>query len=79
MHGCVMGQLWNDLGENELGRLYCYVDPAKFMTFNPEFKMVHTRAMPDGDDCCEFAVRPTTAQEREDFADTDADWAYIDL
>ncbi len=78
VYGCVMGQVWKDLGESELGRLYCYVDPAKFMAFNPAHKMVHTKAMPDGDGFCEFAVRPTTAQERADFASSDVDWAYMD-
>jgi len=78
VYGCVMGQLWRDLGESELGRLYCYVDPAKFMAFDPAHKMVHTKAIPDGDDYCEFAIRPTTPRERADFASSDADWAYVD-
>jgi len=77
-YGCVMGQVWKELEEDELGRLYCYVDPAKYMAFNPDFKLIHIKALPDGDEFCEFAVRPTTAQEREDFADKDADWSYID-
>jgi len=47
--GCVMGELWRDMGEEELGRLYCYVDVAKFMGFNENFKLVHTACMPDGD------------------------------
>jgi len=78
VYGCVMGKLWNELGEGELGRLYCYVDPAKYMAFNPNFKLFHLRALPDGDECCELAVRPTTEQERRDFADKDGDWSYID-
>ena len=77
-YGCVMAHVWSELGEDDLGRLYCYVDPAKYMAFNPNFKLVHTKALPDGDDFCEFAVRPTNEQEREDFADKDAEWSYID-
>lgn len=77
-YGCVMGKLWNELGEGKLGRLYCYVDPAKYMAFNPDFKLIHTKTLPDGDEFCELAVRPTTKQEREDFADKDKDWSYID-
>lgn len=77
-YGCVMGELWNKMGEGELGRLYCYVDPAKYMAFNPKFKLQHIKATPDGDDCCEMAVRPTTEKERNDFADDNADWSYID-
>jgi hypothetical protein len=76
--GCILGKIWNEMGEGELGRLYCYVDPAKYMAFNPKFKLMHTKVLPGGDDCCEMTVRPTTEQERKDFADEEADWAYID-
>ena len=78
VYGCTLGKLWNELGESELGRLYCLVDPAKYMAFNPDYKLAHLRALPDGDDCCELVVRPTTEQERKDFADKDKDWSYID-
>ena len=78
-YGCVMGKLWNELGEGKLGRLYCYVDPAKYMAFNPGFKLIHTKALPDGDEYCELVLRPTTEQERKDFADADKDWSYIDI
>jgi len=77
-HGCVMGKVWNTLGENELGRLYCYVDPAKYMAFNPNFKLIHVKTLPDGDEYCDLVLRPTTEQEREDFTDKDKDWSYID-
>lgn len=77
-YGCVMAKLWNELGEGKLGRLYCYVDPAKYITFNPGFKLVHTKALPDGDEYCEFVIKPTTEQERKDFADEDKDWSYVD-
>ena len=77
-YGCVMGKIWNELGESRLGRLYCYVDPAKYMAFNPKYKLYHIKALPDGDEYCEFAVKKTTEQERADFADSDADWQYID-
>lgn len=78
LYGCVMGKVWNELGASELGRLYCYVDPAKYMSFNPDFKLIHTRALPDGDEYCELVLRPTTEPERKDFADKDRDWSYID-
>ena len=73
-----MGKLWNELGEGELGRLYCLVDPAKYMAYNPNFKLAHSRALPDGDECCELVIKPTTEQERKDFTDKDKDWSYID-
>lgn len=77
-YGCAMAKVWKEYGEEKLGRLYCYVDPAKYMTFNPEFKLVHSKALPDGDDYCELVIRPTTEQEREDFLAEDKDWSYID-
>ena len=39
--GCVMGETWIEQGEEELGRLYCFIDPAKYILFNPNFKFVH--------------------------------------
>ena len=77
-YGCVMAKVWKEYGEEELGRLYCYVDPAKFMAYNPEYKMAHVKALPDGDAYCEFCIRKTTQEERNDFASQDADWLYID-
>lgn len=77
-YGCVMAKIWKEYGEEKLGRLYCYVDPAKYMAFNPEFKLIHLKALPDGDDYCEFVVKPTSEKEREDFLDDDKDWTYID-
>ena len=38
--GCVMGKLWKELGEDKIGRLYCYVDPAKYMAYNPNYRYV---------------------------------------
>ncbi|MBW2308679.1 MAG: L-2-amino-thiazoline-4-carboxylic acid hydrolase [Deltaproteobacteria bacterium] len=77
-YGCVLAKVWKEYGEEKLGRLYCYVDPAKYMAFNPDFTLVHLKAMPDGDEYCEFTVRPTTEKEREDYSSRDKDWTYID-
>ena len=78
VYGCVMGKLWNKLGKGKLGRLYCYVDPAKYMAFNPNFKLIHTKAVTEGDEYCELVVRPTTEQDREDFTAKDTDLLRID-
>lgn len=77
-YGCVLAKTWKELGEDKLGRLYCYVDIAKYMAFNPDFKLQHIKAIPDGDELCEFALRRTTEKEKEDFASEDNDWFYID-
>ncbi len=76
--GCVLGKLWREYDEEELGRLYCYVDLAKSMYYNPYFKLVHTRCMPEGkDEVCEFDILPTTEQEREDFFKEEG-WEKLD-
>ncbi|MGD0159080.1 MAG: L-2-amino-thiazoline-4-carboxylic acid hydrolase [Candidatus Bathyarchaeia archaeon] len=78
VYGCAMDKLWKEYGEEKLGRLYCYVDPAKYMAYNSRYKLIHIKALPDGDDCCEMAVRLTTEKERKDFLSKDKDWSYLD-
>jgi len=77
VYGCNLARVWKEYGEEELGRLYCFVDLVKYMAFLPELKLVHTKTIPDGDDYCEMAVRPTSEKEREDLLDSDNDWTYI--
>jgi hypothetical protein len=77
VRGCLLAKVWQEYGAQELGRLYCLVDPAKSMAYNPEIKLIHLQAEPDGDDYCELVWRETSAQEREDFAG-DGDWSYVD-
>lgn len=78
VYGCVLDKLWKEYGEEKLGRLYFYVDPAKYLAYNPRYKLIHIKALPDGDDCCEMAVRFTTEKERKDFLSKDEDWFYLD-
>lgn len=77
-HGCVMAEVWKEYGGEDLGRLYCLVDPAKYMSYNPAYTLSHAKAMPSGDPYCEFCVRETSLQEQADFASETADWTYID-
>lgn len=77
--GCVLAKLWREYGEEELGRLYCYVDLAKSMYYNPDYKLVHTKCMPERqDEECEFDMLPTTEQERKTFFNEGTDWTKID-
>lgn len=78
VYSCVMGKFWRDLGEDKVGRFYCYVDPAKYMAYNDNFALIHRKSIPDGDSYCEFIVKKTTSKEREDFWDDHKDWSYID-
>lgn len=56
--GCVLAQVWREYGEDELGGLYCLVDPSKMQAYDPQWTLVHTKKIPDGDECCELVVRP---------------------
>jgi len=60
---CVLADVWREYGEEALGSLYCGVDPAKMEAYNPEWTMVHTHKIPDGDACCEMAIRRRRAEE----------------
>ena len=75
--GCVLASVWHEYGKEELGRLYCYMDVAKFMAYNSNFKLSHIKTAPDNDECCELEIRPTTEKERKDFS-KDKEWFYID-
>ncbi len=77
--GCALAKVWREYDEEELGGWYCYVDPAKYMYYNPNYKLIHKEAMPfSGGDACEFAVEETSESERDDFAKGNADWETID-
>jgi len=57
VHGCYLAEAWKEWGVPEIGRLYCYVDQAKYESFNPELQCVHVKNVLDGDPFCEIAVR----------------------
>ena len=63
MAHCPMAEVWREYGEEELGAIYCQVDPAKMQAYDPGWTMVHTQRIPDGDECCEMAVRPLSVPE----------------
>ncbi len=74
---CELGKTMIEMGETELGSLYCLIDPAKTMAANPEKKMIHTRCMILGHDECRFETVPTTDEDRRDYRDG-RDWAHAD-
>lgn len=56
---CPFAEYWIEKGAEELGRLYCYVDQAKYSGFNPELQCIHVKNVLDGDQYCEIAVEIT--------------------
>lgn len=75
---CELGKLVLEYGEEDIGSLYCLIDPAKTMFANPGEKLIHTRCMTAGDEHCEFTTVPTTERDREDFFAEDKDWSHVD-
>jgi hypothetical protein len=57
VYTCHLAEVWQELGVPELGRLYCFVDQAKYQAFNPKLQCVHVKNVLDGDAYCELAVR----------------------
>ncbi len=74
---CELGKVMIELGEPELGTLYCLIDPAKTMAADSSKKMIHTKNMIVGDDECAFETVPTTEKDRWDLAH-DNDWTHTD-
>ena len=60
--GCVLAEVWREYGEDELGGLYCLVDPSKMQAYDPHWTLVHTKKIPDGDEYCEITARPVDAE-----------------
>lgn len=75
---CELGKLVLEYGEEDIGSLYCLVDSAKTMAFNPEEKLIHTKCLTVGDKYCEFATVPTNNKDKDDFFAENKDWSYID-
>jgi hypothetical protein len=70
--------VFKEYGAEDLGCLYCYVDPAKRMAANPSEKIVHKSCAPCGDDYCTLEVMATSEKERKDFASKSEDWKHVD-
>ncbi len=74
---CELGKVVVELGEPELGALYCLIDPAKTMAAEPGQKLIHTKCMILGDDECRFTTVPTTENDREALEEG-GDWERVD-
>ena len=64
VHTCYLAEAWKELGVPEIGRLYCFVDQAKYEAYNPELECVHTKNVLDGDPYCELAVRTKKSRKQ---------------
>ena len=74
LYGCVLAKIFHEYGEEDIGCLYCYVDPAKSVVVDPYHKVVHRDCAACGDDYCAFEKTPTTKKERADFKNMGTAW-----
>lgn len=58
---CPFAQVWKEKGSEELGRLYCLVDEAKYEAYN-DITCRHLKNVLDGDDCCIFDIEEKEAE-----------------
>lgn len=54
---CPLAAYWMDVGAESLGRLYCYVDQAKYAAFDPECECRHLKNVLDGDEGCQIVAK----------------------
>lgn len=60
---CPLAEYWINEDFASIGRMYCYVDQAKFTSYNQELECVHLENVLDGDKRCLIAVRKKKALE----------------
>ena len=78
IHGCTLAKIFKEYEEEDLGKLYCYIDAAKSMTTNSSTKAIHTKCVLCGDDYCQIKSVETTEKERKDFEKSDPEWKNVD-
>ncbi len=76
--GCTLAKVFKEQNALDVGHMYCYVDPAKTMSRNPEEKMIHLTSEACGDDGCTVDVVPTTQKDRETFSSRTGAWRKVD-
>jgi hypothetical protein len=77
-YDCVLAKVFHEYDEEDIGSLYCYIDPAKTMAKDPCHKLVHKECAACGDDHCSYESMPTTEKERNDFKLKKAAWMEVD-
>jgi len=54
---CPFAEVWQEKDFAKLGRLYCYIDQAKYQGFHPDSDLVTLKNVLDGDAYCEMVCR----------------------
>jgi hypothetical protein len=77
-YGCVLAKIFQEHDEEDLGCLYCYVDAAKSMQVDPNYKFIHKTCAACGDENCTFERVSTTEKDRKSFQNMEKDWRLVD-
>ncbi len=78
IHGCILAKIFQENNEEDLGKLYCYIDASNSMTTNPKTKAIHTKCVLCGDEYCQIKSVETTEEERQAFENSDPEWKKVD-
>jgi len=78
IHDCILAQIFKENEEDDLGKLYCYIDAAKSMASDSENKAIHSKCTLCGDEYCQIKSEKTTGKERKDFDTSDIEWKNVD-
>lgn len=78
IYDCSLAKVFKVLKEEDLGKLYCYIDAARSMANDPKTKTIHTKCVLCGNDYCQIKSEQTTEKERNDFKNNDKDWKDVD-
>ncbi|HHV42501.1 MAG TPA: L-2-amino-thiazoline-4-carboxylic acid hydrolase [Clostridiaceae bacterium] len=60
---CPFADTWKKLDFEKWGRLYCFVDQAKYEGYNPDLRCFHDKNVLDGDDYCIIRVEEPNENE----------------
>ena len=78
IHDCILAQIFRENNEEDLGKLYCYIDAAKSMASDPDTKAIHSKCVLCGDEFCQIKSENTTEKERKDFNNYNPNWKNVD-
>ena len=57
IHYCPFAEVWQQKDFAEFGRLYCFIDQAKYRGFHPDSQLVTLKNVLEGDEFCEMVCR----------------------
>ncbi len=63
---CPLASKWKQLGFERWGRMYCYVDQAKYRGYCDQMTCYHDKNLLDGDECCVVRIVDESVPQPEE-------------